>query len=184
VGRAIPPEGTIKKLDRLAKYHSDAEVERALTLVATHSGQYRKVARMLAEDGFEISERTLREWVKRHPELYQQIRDREAPRLRKQIAHANRDLITKYMEMEHELADRLRDNYDNLDARDIAPTMRNVGVNKGIAADTTLKMEAQDQVSVPALEEFESITLKWRRKGIVVEGSASEEPKQVPSEVG
>jgi hypothetical protein len=119
----------------VAKKYPLETVERGLQLLAV-LGSDTLAARMLKEEGHPVPRETLRDWRdKHHTERYVAICAQEAPKIRERMAAENEAIADKLIRLEHQMADRLVAQADNLEPKDLSNALRNASVSKAVATD-------------------------------------------------
>lgn len=122
-----------EKKKRTKPVYGLPEVTRGLTAVAYANGNFAKAARDLREDGWTIEDKTLSRWVNgKHKADYERIRREVLPIVGAQTADEHMALARKQIGIASQLADRLLENADQLEPKDLAGAMRNADVGSGI----------------------------------------------------
>lgn len=114
------------------------QVERGLLALAECNGNGRKAERLLAEDEGtpHIDHATLYRWkVHQHAEQYERVKAEVLPKVRLKAAERHMDLSDRLMDTEGLILERLNQNVDNLDPRDLAGSLRNVSTSGAIHTD-------------------------------------------------
>lgn len=112
------------------------QVERGLIALAECNGNGRKAERLLAQDGISIAQATLYEWKNhRKVEQYERVKAEVLPKVRLKAAERHMDLSDRLMDTEGLILERLNQNVDNLDPRDLAGSLRNVSTSGAIHTD-------------------------------------------------
>lgn len=107
---------------------TDAEVERALLVLAKHSGNCAKAGRELGLDGGRLGQ-----WRRIFHERYLEIVEEEAPKIRTAVFESQVAIAQRAGEVELKALDLTEATLDELDARDRAGAARNIATIKGIA---------------------------------------------------
>lgn len=114
---------------------SQAEVDGALLLLAK-TGSAIRTCEALREIGMDIKVDRLRSWkTRQYPIRYADIVERHASELNDIAAERAREAYMKLSEVEDQLIDRLADNVQRLDPRDLASAIRNTTSAKGVNFD-------------------------------------------------
>src|SRR6266576_2280005 len=89
----MPPAQMGASLHRQGSPYSDQEIERGLVAMALASGNARRAARMLEEQGLSVPHSTLYRWrLETFPARYAEVRQEILPRLRRELDRQHREL--------------------------------------------------------------------------------------------
>lgn len=170
--------------------YTDAEREHALVAVAWASGNSRRAAASLEEQGFPVPERTLRLWKRDHAELYQRVEQDVLPRVRAELASDFTDLARYELAVARKVLDRLHDEADDpekLPTRDLPGALRNVKVSGAVGVDKAAMLRDEPTSTVRHISVAETLR-SLKALGVVIEGAAEDvtdaevvEPPALPS---
>src|SRR6266403_559726 len=89
----MPPAQKGASLHRQGSPYSDQEIERGLVAMALASGNARRAARMLEQQGLSVPHSTLYRWrLETFPDRYAEVRREILPRLRRELDRQHREL--------------------------------------------------------------------------------------------
>ena len=155
--------------------YSDAEIDRGLFALALCSGNARRAARLLAEDGDGIPAATLQTWKRRRSEAYERIQQDVYPKIAERMAEEMEDLFATEVELERKLVERVSVELPNLRPGELSTALRNVGVTKALNADKSAPLRGRPNQVVQ--HNYEDAVEGLKRLGLFVEGDASEVSK-------
>lgn len=151
--------------------YSEPEIERGLQAVAICSGNTRRAAQLLEDQGTTIPRSTLENWKHIHPERYQRIQDTVMPKIYSRIAERSEDIVDRMADIEAKLADKLEQEVPNLKPADVAGALRNAAVTKAVNFDkaslargrpTEIKQTSDMAGILRGLERFSSLVkVNW-----------------------
>lgn len=157
--------------------YDEQTVERGLIALAYRNGSCTSASRFLAEDGLRIDRSTLREWRRRHPERYEQIRADVAPQIKARAVEGHQGLIDRLMEAERVLVERMVAEANEIPIRDVPGAQRNVATSVGIHTDKIADLCGEPNVRVSA-------DLSGLLKELLSLGVEMVEPEEPQGEIG
>jgi hypothetical protein len=158
-------------LQRSPKRYSDEEIDRGLVALALHAGNRRAASEALAREGVEIPQDTLRHWLERKRDRYDELRTELLPRIRERIAQQSEDLAQAYAEKELELLAGLKD--EPMKPSDRASVIRNLSTSRGISVDKAMAMRGMP-TQIVEHRTADHTWAKLKEMGLVVDSTAEE----------
>lgn len=175
----MPAKTPAKRIRRF----SQAEIDTGLTVLAASGSSFE------ASEITGISASTLRQWKVDHADRYQEIREREAPKLEARAASQARELIIRAGETEHTILDllneRLKNEAPTKELSEIAGTLQRVTTSKGINGTKLLELTGRPTSIVEHREGTDILrSLGAKIPGLVIESTAEElrQTRALPSE--
>jgi hypothetical protein len=115
---------------RTRRHYAPDEIEQAMAATIISGSSLR------AEELTGIPSRTIRAWCQEQPERYEAMRTQLHGRVAEQIASNAESLVHRITEKEGQVLDALDvDKISQLDAKDIAGTLRNLSTSKALQVD-------------------------------------------------
>jgi len=148
----------------------DTEVERGLVALALSNGSPTHAQRLLAADGLAIPLQTLKSWKYRdHVERYEQIRARELPRIKQQLADRHTHLAELHADLAEKAARRLDEAIDNneLKPHQLGGVMHQSNVGSGIHTDKARDLRGDATVVVEDRRTTEEIIRGLAALGVI-----------------
>lgn|SRR5512139_1897790 len=166
------------------------EMVSAFRLTAQYSGNAARAARDLGIPGDR-----LREWRRKHTELYNKVAKQEIETIRQQEAEKHMEIAATAREIENEVITKIQSAIANGDiqARDLGGLARNLATQSGIHTDKALDLTGGKQAAVTGVQvniNLPDMVRSWAAKGSkfydsegnelspdqVIEGDAEEVP--------
>jgi hypothetical protein len=151
----------------------DADVERGLTALALCNGKIAEAARLLAKDDDPIPESTLRDWLRKRADLYENIRAREMPRIKQAAAERHMQLAAKHAELSEKIVDKMRAavDRDELKPNQLAPALHTANIGSGVHVDKAKILRGEPDVVVERARDPKAIESRLRQLLGVPEGA-------------
>lgn len=171
-----------REVARRSRY-TPAERERGLTALALASGNSRRAAALLKEQGLSIPASTLFTWPQLYPDEYQAVREGVLPRVKAELAEAHSALAARQVEVSSEMTERLAKEMGGIPVRDLAGAIRNIDTGSGI--HTQRAAELRGEPTIIEHRSLKEIIGGLERRGIItkvpsefeiIEGGAEELP--------
>lgn len=155
-------------------YFTEDQVDVALLTLAK-LGTYKRTADALAEVGIKVLPTTLQSWKRNiYPFRYAEISKRHSVEIDEVIVQRSRDAAIRDDAIAEQLADRLSDQVDRLDARDLAAAVKNMRSSSASSINTHLVVTGRptQHVLVASVEENLRVL---QSAGLVVDSTAEED---------
>jgi hypothetical protein len=110
-------------------------LEHGLLALAQASSNSREAERILAAQDIRIPHQTLYVWSKKHAERLGEIKAKEMPKIRREIADEHAATSRRLIQMEGDVAEELHTERQSLDPKDKVAFFGKLGLNAGIHAD-------------------------------------------------
>lgn len=151
--------------------YGEKEVRRGLIAVAEANGNCAAAERLLKDDGMPVDDSTLWVWKTRsYKELYEQIRLEVLPKVTAQAIEEHRALAQRARGIEAQFMDRLADNVDKVQPRDLAGSLRNVGTTSAIHEDKA-QLLAGMPTEIKGEQSAEQVLRSLNGRGIKIEAT-------------
>ena len=157
--------------------YSESEGEQGLVALALYSNNSRRAPRLLKQHGLSISARTLADWPVTFADEYARVRAEILPRLKQQLAEEHTALARQEMGLSRDLLAKLKREAEEIPARDLSTTIRNLDVGSGIHSDKARDLRGDPTAVVERRSDSErekAILRKLTTLGVVIEGEAEE----------
>jgi hypothetical protein len=123
---------------------SEAEIERALVELVAQSGNTRKTALLLKEDGLQVDQKTLWRWkTGKFADRYAHLREKLGPQITAQAAEQHMALAQYQTEIAAEAATRVRTRLPKMDDRDLINAMGKADIGSGIHTEKAQLLSGQ-----------------------------------------
>jgi len=158
------------------KDYTDQEIDAGLTAFAICSGHRKKAAELVKTQGFEIPAETIREWANRtHPDRYDRIRTKIAPKLQQQMADTHQALAGTAAELEARVVEKLETRLETGDVedRDLANIFKSAAIAGGIHVEKAQLLN--DRPTQIVQRSASEVLRKLKSKGVVVDAEVVEE---------
>ena len=151
--------------------YSQPEIDRGLMALAYCNGSSRRAERFLDKQGERISEATLRRWREDlYPARYSELKAKVLPRVLERDEEGHAEMVSRGFEVEAMIFDRIAQEVDGLDPRDLHTAGRNVATMIGIHADHALKVrEQRSGAAQPSNRQIGDILEALKGRGIRLE---------------
>jgi hypothetical protein len=159
--------------------YTEQERERALVAVALASGNARRAARTLRQQGFPVPARTLQRWKREHHELYARVESEVLPRVKRKLAAEYTDLARYELAVSRKVLERLdaeAGDPDKLATRDLPGALRNIKVSAAVGTDKSQLLRDSPTEIKQTMSVAESLR-ELQRLG-AIDGTATEESVQ------
>jgi hypothetical protein len=169
------PETRTSELTTSPKF-SDEEIRGALELLAICSGNARRASKLTEEHGQRVSPTTLREWARNtHAKWYEELRGRVEPLKYAYLAESFEDLVGRWQDLQKQAAERLEEQLSGASTNETSTIAYRASIAAGVASDKASAHRGRPS-KVVAHRSTDEILEEARRKGLLVEGEAEEEP--------
>lgn len=156
--------------------YSPEDVDRGLLALAIH-GAATRAATALEQQGHHIPERTLADWRTRHADRYHEIANQHARRVEDVIVQQARDAALMAGALEQDLMHRLATKAGELEAKDLANSVKNVTTTKGINVDKFLTLTGRPNHVTEHRNADELLRKLDALKVHAIQGEATEQPQ-------
>lgn len=159
------------------KEYSPVEIDEALRVLVFYGGN---AVRASKDTG--VPDRTLRQWRNEtHRDLYQDIAEREGPKLEAIAAAQAREVLLRASAVEHRILDRLdtEEELSTKETTELAGALQRVTTAKGINTTKVLELTGRPTQVVQHLNPRDTMLALGRELGVVFEGTAEEAPAEL-----
>lgn len=150
------------------------QYDQALALLVRRGGNVRGTVAELQEQGFDITRDTLREWKKseRYIEMATQYAQESKDRA---ISQAFRDQLHESHSLMSDLRERLADNLEEIEPKEIPGALQKLSVGAGIATEKMLLLEGRPtEIRETRNPDWYEQKLKELAEDLTVDGTAEE----------
>jgi hypothetical protein len=168
--------------------YDEATIEHALQALALEAGGLRRTEARLKAEGYTISRDTLKVWREKHAGRYETIQRDVLPKLRDAIAAHYMAVSADAVDVSAQIAERMRENIDNIRPADLARTLQATITSAGIATDKANVLQGMP-VTITQTTSAEDILKRLASQGLaVIDGTAEDitdvealpEPSEIP----
>lgn len=148
-------------------------LETGLLALVASAGSPTRASRALAEQGHDVPKQTLDRWKTQHAQRYQELQDRFADQLEKQLVRQQRELALHAHEVAMLAVDKTREALEADNVKDPAGTARNLEVTAATAIDKVLLLTDRP-TQITESREPSKLIASLAQKGIRVQVGPSD----------
>lgn len=164
--------------------YDEETVRLAMTQVALCAGNCRDASQRMSELGAPVPQATIKAWTSSRQSLLDELRAEVIPKINQRIARRAEDLAERYARIEEAMAQRLEDELDSLQPKELSRSIKDVAISRGISTEKALLMRNQPMALERHQSAQELLRALAQHLGQTFEGEAEEitdadEPKEL-----